>query len=156
MRPISWRSPRTSRACLAISCGIDATKFANQARTQNYGAGGTVRWSDWTTRRESTFCWTAISKLDKFPNLKLRLVGDGGERERLERQASLLGISDRVEFLGARYRPRACEGFMRHCTVFVMPSIAELAVDCDHGGHGFWATSHSRGCHGASAFGSRR
>jgi glycosyltransferase involved in cell wall biosynthesis len=112
------------KGVLAISCGIDATKFANQTRTQNLEPVALFvgRLDD---EKRINILLIAISKLDKFPNLKLRLVGDGGERERLERQASQLGISDRVEFLG-HVTDQELSGIYENCTVFVMPSIAEL------------------------------
>jgi glycosyltransferase involved in cell wall biosynthesis len=84
---------------LAISCGIDATKFANRTPTQNKEPVALFV-GRLDNEKRINILLNAISKLDKFPNLKLRLVGDGGERERLQRQAALLGISDRVEFLG--------------------------------------------------------
>ncbi|MEZ7905085.1 MAG: glycosyltransferase, partial [Aquiluna sp.] len=112
------------KGVLAISCGIDATKFANQTRTQNLEPVALFvgRLDD---EKRINILLSAISKLDKFPNLKLRLVGDGGERERLERQASQLGILDRVEFLG-HVTDQELSRIYEHCTVFVMPSIAEL------------------------------
>jgi len=109
---------------LAISCGIDAAKFANQTPTQNKEPLALFlgRLDD---EKRINILLDAMSKLDKFPNLKLRLVGDGGERERLERQAVSLGIADRVEFLGL-ITDQDLPGMYEDCTVFVMPSIAEL------------------------------
>jgi glycosyltransferase involved in cell wall biosynthesis len=39
---------------------------------------------------------------DKFPNLRLRLVGDGPNRRRLESIAAEQGVRESVEFVGAR------------------------------------------------------
>jgi glycosyltransferase involved in cell wall biosynthesis len=38
----------------------------------------------------------------EFPNVRLRIAGEGGERAALERQARELGLGDRVAFLGLR------------------------------------------------------
>src|SRR5690606_28303944 len=40
--------------------------------------------------------------LEKHPEFRLKLVGDGAERPRLERLAGELGIAHAVEFLGER------------------------------------------------------
>ncbi|MDG2496783.1 MAG: glycosyltransferase [Aquiluna sp.] len=109
---------------LAISCGIDASKFANQTPTQNSRPVALFlgRLDD---EKRINVLLDAMSKLDKFPALELRLVGDGGERDRLTAQAKSLGLGERVHFLGHigdSELPKAYED----CTVFVMPSIAEL------------------------------
>jgi glycosyltransferase involved in cell wall biosynthesis len=44
---------------------------------------------------------TALAVRD-VPDLRVRIVGDGGERAMLERLSASLGLSDRVEFLGER------------------------------------------------------
>ncbi|MEL0319504.1 MAG: glycosyltransferase, partial [Aquiluna sp.] len=67
----------------------------------------------------------AAAKLTEYPNLRVELVGDGGERERLKALAGHLGISDRVSFLG-HVSDQELPGIYERCTVFVMPSIAEL------------------------------
>ncbi|MGB4706627.1 MAG: glycosyltransferase [Aquiluna sp.] len=112
------------KGVLAISCGIDASKFANHTPTQNDKPVALFlgRLDD---EKRINILLDAMSKLTKFSNLELRLVGDGGERERLTQQANVLGIADRVKFLGHindEQLPKAYED----CTVFVMPSIAEL------------------------------
>ena len=38
--------------------------------------------------------------LDKFPNLKLKIVGDGPDRQRLEKLVAKLGLKNKVLFLG--------------------------------------------------------
>jgi len=42
--------------------------------------------------------------LDKFPRAELSIIGDGAERESLEKTAEDLGVADSVRFLGARDR----------------------------------------------------
>ena len=109
---------------LAISCGIDASKFANQTPTQNR-VPVALFLGRLDYEKRINILLDAMSKLDGFPKLRLQLVGDGGERERLERQAALLGIGDRVQFLG-HINDQDLAGMYEECTVFVMPSIAEL------------------------------
>ena len=45
-----------------------------------------------------------LEALSRVPGAQLLVLGDGPERERLERQAESLGIADRVRFLGAGSR----------------------------------------------------
>ena len=60
----------------------------------------------------------------EFPSLKLEIIGDGPERQRLGTLAQQLGINDRVKFLGRQSRATVAEA-MRRCTLFVLPSKYE-------------------------------
>jgi len=109
---------------LAISCGIDASRFANNTPTQNKKPVALFlgRLDD---EKRLNILLDAMAKLEKFPDLQLNLVGDGGERDRLTKQAASLGLTDRVHFLG-HITDQELPGVYEDCTVFVMPSIAEL------------------------------
>ena len=54
----------------------------------------------------------------------LRIVGEGPDRERLEAQASRLGIAGHVEFTGAK-NPSEVRRLLRDAVVFAMPSMSE-------------------------------
>jgi teichuronic acid biosynthesis glycosyltransferase TuaC len=60
----------------------------------------------------------------RHPTLRYAIVGDGPERQALERLAARLGISDRVDFHGQLAPAEAIER-ARECTLFVMPSTEE-------------------------------
>jgi hypothetical protein len=67
----------------------------------------------------------AVALLPKNLDVQVEIVGDGGEREYLEKLASELGVAKNVEFRGHitdQELPRAYE----RATLFAMPSIAEL------------------------------
>lgn len=109
---------------LAISCGIQASKFANATPTSNKNPRilflGRL---DYEKHIHNLL--SAVAKLPANLNTQVEIVGDGGEREALEAQAKQLGIADQVKFLGhitEEELPRAYE----RATVFAMPSIAEL------------------------------
>ena len=109
---------------LAISCGIDASRFANETPTSNKNPRFLFlgRLDD---EKRIHVLLQAVAKLTEHPNVIVELVGDGGERENLARLADELGIADRVIFTGHitdQELPKAYE----RCTAFVMPSIAEL------------------------------
>ncbi len=112
------------RGVLAISCGIDASRFANNTPTSNSNPVALFlgRLDD---EKKIDELLRAAAKLTEYPNLRVELVGDGGERERLKALAEHLGISDRVSFLG-HVSDQELPGIYERCTVFVMPSIAEL------------------------------
>lgn len=109
---------------LAISCGIDASRFANNTPTQNANPVALFlgRLDD---EKRIDVLLRAVAKLSQFPSLQVNLVGDGGERERLGKLAQQLGISERVRFLG-HVTDEELPGLYEAATVFVMPSIAEL------------------------------
>uniref|UniRef100_UPI0040488763 glycosyltransferase n=1 Tax=Aquiluna sp. TaxID=2053504 RepID=UPI0040488763 len=109
---------------LAISCGIDASRFANNTPTDNSNPAALFlgRLDD---EKKTDVLLRAVAKLTEHPKLQVELVGDGGERQRLGALARELGIEDRVHFLG-HVSDQELPGIYERCTVFVMPSIAEL------------------------------
>ncbi len=60
----------------------------------------------------------------RVPTLRYVVIGDGPEREALERLASDLGLSEQVEFTGQLAHEQALDR-MRHGHVFVLPSTDE-------------------------------
>ncbi len=61
---------------------------------------------------------------NSHPGLKVRMIGEGGDRDRFAALAKDLGISNQVHFQGRLGRSAVAEA-MRHCTVFVLPSRFE-------------------------------
>ena len=57
-----------------------------------------------------------------FPGLRLRIVGDGPQRARLESKAAASGVAERITFLGRVDDPLSA---MAGCTVFVSASETE-------------------------------
>jgi glycosyltransferase involved in cell wall biosynthesis len=115
------------RKITAIPNGVDLEKFTN------------VRGR--TSRIDSPFVILSVGRLEKvkghkylveafadikkeIPNARLILVGDGSERDNLEKQADELGIGGAIEFAGEILHdelPRWYHG----ADVFVMPSLSE-------------------------------
>lgn len=112
------------RGVLPISCGIDASRFANSTPTSNRSPIALFlgRLDD---EKKVDELLRAAARLTEHPKLQIELVGDGGERARLEELAAELGIAERVRFLG-HVSDQELPGIYERCTVFVMPSIAEL------------------------------
>jgi glycosyltransferase involved in cell wall biosynthesis len=109
---------------LAISCGIDATRFANASRTQNAEPVFLFlgRLDD---EKRIHVLLKAVATLTDFPKVRVELVGDGGELENLKQLVNDLGIEHQVSFLGHISDADLPDAYER-CTAFVMPSIAEL------------------------------
>lgn len=55
---------------------------------------------------------------------RLEIIGDGPERERLERLAATLGIGNQVGFLGRQSRSAVADA-MKRCAAFALPSSYE-------------------------------
>jgi len=109
---------------LAISCGIDASKFANTTPTSN-AQPRVLFLGRLDYEKHIHNLLKAVAMLPKSLGTQVEIVGDGGEREYLQNLAVELGISKNVHFLGhvsEKELPLAYE----RATVFAMPSIAEL------------------------------
>lgn len=109
---------------LAISCGINAARFANSTPTTNRPPR-VLYLGRLDAEKRVDVLLRAVASLKNYPDIQVELVGDGGERHALERLASELGIRDRVEFTG-HLAEAELPGAYERSTVFVMPSIAEL------------------------------
>jgi glycosyltransferase involved in cell wall biosynthesis len=109
---------------LAISCGIDASRFATESTVQNTEPVALFlgRLDD---EKRVDVLLRAVAVLTEYPQLLVDLAGDGGERRRLGELAEALGIASRVRFMG-HISDEELPGIYERSTVFVMPSIAEL------------------------------
>lgn len=105
-----------------------------------------------------------VARTPNSPPLRFTVVGDGPEREHLERMICDLSLQDCVDFVG--YKPRLdINKVMRHCSLFVSPcsneafGVALLEARCagipvvamnhggtdeviQHGVHGFLANDY--------------
>lgn len=109
---------------LAISCGIDASKFANDAPTTNEHPRILYLGRLDDEKRVANLL-KATALLPKEIGAVVEIVGNGGERENLKQLAKDLHIDDQVIFAGHISEEDLPKAYER-CTVFAMPSIAEL------------------------------
>jgi glycosyltransferase involved in cell wall biosynthesis len=109
---------------LAISCGIDASKFANASPTSNKEPR-VLFLGRLDFEKHIHNLLKAVAMLPKSLNVQVEIVGDGGERKNLQNLAVELGISKNVKFLGHISEQELPLAYER-ATVFAMPSIAEL------------------------------
>lgn len=71
----------------------------------------------------------AFARLDR-PGLRLRIAGDGPERERLIALARSEGASDRIDFLGSRPHEE-CLALIRSAAIFALPCRTSATGDRD-------------------------
>ncbi len=109
---------------LAISCGIDASKFANTTPTSN-AQPRILFLGRLDFEKHIHNLLKAVAMLPRSLNTQVEIVGDGGERKYLENLAIELGISKQVKFLGHISEQELPKAYER-ATLFAMPSIAEL------------------------------
>ncbi len=62
--------------------------------------------------------------LNRYPKARLRIVGEGPQQSHLEKQATSLGLTDSVDFLG-RVEPEKVPDVINQASVVVMPSRSE-------------------------------
>lgn len=109
---------------LAISCGIEASKFANATPTSNK-VPRILFLGRLDYEKHIHNLLAAVAKLPKELNTQVEIVGDGGERKNLEQLAQKLDIAKQVKFLGHISEEELPKAYER-ATLFAMPSIAEL------------------------------
>lgn len=80
--------------------GIDLSAFRYRGPVQEPVAISVARLSP--EKDFATLLWATAQVLQEVPDFRLKLVGDGPEREKLQRLARAIGLTDRVEWLGER------------------------------------------------------
>lgn len=69
-------------------------------------------------------CDVLIEAIKNIPDINLKIIGDGPERNRLEQLAQTLGVNNRVNFVG-RLEPLECNELLNTAKVLVVPSRHE-------------------------------
>lgn len=67
----------------------------------------------------------AVSRISKYVNVELWLVGDGETRTEFENQALAAGVGDKVRFLGRLNAGDEIYSVLDQCDLFVLPSRQE-------------------------------
>ncbi len=109
---------------LAISCGIDASKFANNTRISN-DPPRILFLGRLDFEKHIHNLLKAVALMPRDLGVTVEIVGNGGERDHLKALASQLGIASSVAFSGHITEEELPKAYER-ATVFAMPSIAEL------------------------------
>lgn len=94
--------PRLASRTVVIHNGIDVSKFSSATSARPFGETPSVVTVGRLRRTKGTdLAIRAVAELGDVP-LRMRIVGEGPMRSRLEALSRQLGLSGRVEFLGSR------------------------------------------------------
>ena len=63
--------------------------------------------------------------IDEYPHLYLQIIGDGEERQNLEKQVKNLNIQDKVSFLGYKDKNTLQNQILPSLDIFINPSLQE-------------------------------
>jgi colanic acid/amylovoran biosynthesis glycosyltransferase len=106
-----------------IHCGIDLDRY--QPVTHQSGQKRLLYVGRLSAAKGVPILLQAIAAVTvQHPDLQLTIVGDGPDRQSLELQASQLGISANLKFVGYQSQDAVC-GYLQACDIFVLPSFAE-------------------------------
>jgi len=99
--------------------GVDTARFCPRGPVSSRPDGPLVVCVGRLCHQRAPDLAVAALALMRTPAVRLRLVGDGADRVAIERQASALGLTDRVELVGFRSDPAPD---LRAADVVVIPS----------------------------------
>ena len=105
-----------------VHCGVDPAKYAERSETEGLKALFVGRLAG--VKGVPILIEAIVRLSEKHPDLQLRLVGDGPDRNALETEVQNRGLQDRVTFLGYRSQSEVADELAR-ADVFVLPSFAE-------------------------------
>ena len=120
-----------SAKILIIDNGIDLQKFTNQTRNNelrksfgfngNHKIIGTV--ASLTEEKGHVYLIEAAQQvLDKHPECRFLIIGDGGQRQFLEEKAANLGLNGKALFTGSR---KDVPEILSILDAFILPSLKE-------------------------------
>jgi glycosyltransferase involved in cell wall biosynthesis len=108
-----------------VHCGLDTAAFSPAERRDGDGTLRILNVARLTGVKGHPVLLEAVAELRRGGrDVRLTIVGDGPERERLRRQASELGIDSAVDLPGAVGQDRIRDHFAA-ADVFCVPSFAE-------------------------------
>ena len=101
---------------------VDLSFFTptREARSNIFLAVGNLRWQKDFSTLLNAFYLVA----EKLPNYQLLIVGEGPDREKLEKKIEELHLEDQVFMPGTKNRQEVCQLF-RTCRTLVLSSVAE-------------------------------
>lgn len=117
---------KTKKAIEIIYNGIDTNHFSqNTALRPKDKFIITTGASRVTHRKGLNYLIEAAAELaPKYPNIQVKIMGDGNAKEELESLAQKSGIENKVEFLGRIPREKTAP-FYQEASLFVLPSLNE-------------------------------
>ena len=72
----------------------------------------------------------AVAELKKeFPGIELYILGEGPEKDSLERQAEQLNINDNIHFIGSVYDPVELGNYLMNSSIYVLAGMGGLSIN---------------------------
>ena len=105
-----------------VHCGVDPARYRAAARSDGQRLLFVGRLAG--VKGVPLLLQAVAGLRDRYPALRLTLIGDGPERVMLQAQAATLGIDDIVSFAGYRNQDEVAQA-LGETDVFVLPSFAE-------------------------------
>jgi glycosyltransferase involved in cell wall biosynthesis len=105
-----------------VHCGVDPSRYAPSEERGSLQALFVGRLAG--VKGVPILIEAMASLAEKYPELTLRLVGDGPDRTALEAEVVRRGLQDRMIFLGYQSQSEVAEELSR-TDIFVLPSFAE-------------------------------
>ncbi|HAI74488.1 MAG TPA: hypothetical protein DCS28_00420 [Candidatus Moranbacteria bacterium] len=117
---------KTKKKIGVIYNGIDIDHFRPEAKNISRDkfiiTPGASRVTD---RKGLNYLIEAVAVLsEKYPQVYLKIMGDGNAREKLEQFVKSLDLNERIEFIGRVPREKTLN-FYQEASVFVLPSLNE-------------------------------
>ncbi len=109
-----------------IPNGVDTEEFQPQPELRPAGKFViTPGASRLTERKGLNYLIEAVKLIEKkYPQVELKIMGDGNAKEQLEAQVKELALEERVEFIGRVPREKTT-AYYQAASVFVLPSLNE-------------------------------
>jgi len=105
--------------------GVDTDEFRPQDNVSHSSSSYILCISRLTERKGINYLISAIKDVSvKYPNIKLKIVGEGNAKNDLEKQAKDLGMENKVEFLGLVPHEKL-PNIYSSALFFVLPSLNE-------------------------------
>lgn len=136
--------PRMAESIEALGCphekietqclGVDLERITLRAGDDRSEAGPIVMtYASFREKKGLVYGLRAVHRvLDRYPGLRVRMVGDGPLRPEIETEIEALGMGDRVDLLGVQ--PHAvCLEELHRATVLLHPSVTAGDGDTEGG-----------------------
>jgi len=112
-----------------VHCGVDVGRYADAAenvrRSNETGGQRLLFVGRLSVVKGLSILFAALKTLrPSFPNLEVRLIGDGPERAKLEDETRSLGIDNIVEFAGYKSQDEVTAA-LQETDILILPSFAE-------------------------------
>lgn len=106
-----------------LASGVDSRRFRPRAESPSRSEPPVVAFTGRLHPQKNLDllidAWPAVARAT---GARLRLIGDGPERARLEARAAMLGVADSVDFVGTVADPSEA---LRSADLFALPSLCE-------------------------------